>query len=275
MPHATQPVLEHRIDRPKSPTELPEILCLHGICAGAWVFPDEFITPWIDAGFAVHRISYRGHGASEGAERIQSYRLADYVSDVHSILEGFAKPPLVVGHSLGSAIAQVLLKEKMPLAGAVLMSPVPPGGLAAVSWRLLWSDPVAYQQLWVALTVGVKQVSERVGARLLFSKAEVSAPIVDFFARCTDESPWLAADLSGLPRIGPAHYDRAIDPPVWVVSGDSDRLIRPRDAAGVGDFYETDVDWVVGGSHMLMYDSGAQALAAELAAQWRAAFSKV
>ena len=35
MSQTTQPKLEHRIDRPSQPTELPEILCLHGICAGA------------------------------------------------------------------------------------------------------------------------------------------------------------------------------------------------------------------------------------------------
>lgn len=275
MSQTTQPTLEHRITRPSQPTDLPDILCLHGICAGAWVFPDEFITPWVAHGFTVHRISYRGHGESEGAEGIQRYRLADYVADVHSILATFEKPPLVVGHSLGSAIAQVLLRDQTPLAGAVLMSPVPPQGLASVSWRLLWSDPIAYQQLWVALTVGVKQVSERVGARLLFSRSEVTPEIREFFQRCTDESPWLAADLSGLPRLGPGQYDPESDPPVWVVSGENDRLIRPADVAGVGRFYQCAVDWVDGGSHMLMYDPDAVSVARRLADTWVAALKPV
>jgi pimeloyl-ACP methyl ester carboxylesterase len=46
-------------------------------------------------------------------------------------------------------------------------------------------------------------------------------------------------------------------PPVLVVSGQDDRLIRPVDASEAGHFYQTDVHWVPGGSHMLMYDGAA------------------
>ena len=253
--------IEHHIHRPALATDLPDIVCLHGICAGAWVFPMAFINPLLEAGFTVHTLSYRGHGSSDGYDGIRTWRLGDYVADVRGILQSLPQPPVVLGHSLGSAITQILLRDEDGLAAAVLMSPVPPQGLAAVSWRLLWSDPMAYQQLWVALTVGVKQVSERIGARLLFSASEVSDTIREFFATCTDESPWLAADLQGIPRIGPATYDALCHPPVLVVSGTEDRLIRPTDAADVGRFYGRGVEWVQGGSHMLMYDAEAPLLA--------------
>ncbi len=257
--------IEHHIHRPVLATDLPDIVCLHGICAGAWVFPDAFVQPLCDAGFTVHRISYRGHGSSEGYEGIRTWRLADYVADVRSILSTLSRPPVVLGHSLGSAITQVLLRDRDAMAAAVLMSPVPPQGLASVSWRLLWRDPMAYQQLWVALTVGVQHISERIGARLLFSASELTAPIREFFTSCTDESPWLAADLQGMPRIGPSHHELDVDPPVLVVSGTEDQLIRPADAADVGRFYGRGVEWVEGGSHMLMYDSSAPTLAAWIA----------
>ena len=137
------------------------------------------------------------------------------------------------------------------------MSPVPPRGLSSISLRMLWSDPMAYQQLAVALTVGVHHVSERVGARLLFSKTEITDEVRSFFSQCSDESPWLAIDLQGIPRIAPLEYDPAVMPPVLVVSGHDDRLIRPSDADEAGRFYQTDVYLVNGGSHMLMHDAGA------------------
>ena len=100
--------------------------------------------------------------------------LSDYVSDVVSILNELSEPAIVVGHSLGSAIAQVLIRDKFSLAAVVLMSLVPPKGLSTILFRIFWSDPIAYQQLAIAFTVGVHRVSEQVAARLLFSKNEVT-----------------------------------------------------------------------------------------------------
>ena len=247
--------LEHHLFEPLIHEGLPDIVMLHGICAGAWVFPRAFIEPLLDQGYRVHTLSYRGHGESEGRDRINHWRISDYVSDVKSILEELPEQAIVIGHSLGTAIAQILIRDNYPMAGVVLMSPVPPRGLSSISLRMLWSDPIAYQQLAIALTVGVHHVSERVGARLLFSKTEITDEVRWFFSQCCDESPWLALDLQGMPRIAPPNYDRDSMPPVLVVSGKDDRLIRPSDASEAGHFYQTDVHWVPGGSHMLMYDA--------------------
>ena len=249
--------LEHHVFEPKIHESLPDIVMLHGICAGAWVFPRPFIQPLLDQGYRVHTVSYRGHGESEGRDQINHWRLSDYVSDVVSVLDQRSEPVIVVGHSLGTAIAQILIHDGYPMAGVVLMSPVPPRGLSSISLRMLWSDPMAYQQLAVALTVGVHHVSERVGARLLFSKTEITDEVQSFFSQCSDESPWLAIDLQGILRIAPLEYDPAVMPPVLVVSGHDDQLIRPSDADEAGRFYQTDVYLVNGGSHMLMYDTGA------------------
>jgi len=249
--------LEHYVFEPQIHDGLPDIVMLHGICAGAWVFPRSFIEPLLDQGYRVHTLSYRGHGQSEGRDRINHWRLSDYVSDVKSILGELPEPAIVVGHSFGTAIAQVLIRDGYLMAGVVLMSPVPPRGLSSISLRMLWSDPIAYQQLVIALTVGVRHVSERVGARLLFSKTDITDEVRWFFNQCCDESPWLALDLQGMPRIAPPTYDRDSMPPVLVVSGHDDRLIRPSDADEAGRFYQTDVYLVNGGSHMLMYDAGA------------------
>jgi pimeloyl-ACP methyl ester carboxylesterase len=249
--------LEHHVFEPKTHEDLPDIVMLHGICAGAWVFPRSFLEPLLDQGYRVHTLSYRGHGESEGRDRINHWGLSDYVSDVVSILDQLPEPVIVVGHSLGTAIAQVLIRDGYLMAGVVLMSPVPPRGISSISLRMLWSDPLAYQQLAVALTVGVHHVSERVGARLLFSKTEITDEVRSFFSQCSDESPWLAIDLQGMPRIAPTDYDPAMMPPVLVVSGQDDRLIRPSDAYEAGQFYQTDVYLVNGGSHMLMFDAGA------------------
>ena len=252
--------LEHHVFEPQRHLGVPDIVMLHGICAGAWVFPNAFLEPLLDQGYRVHTLSYRGHGESEGRGRIHHWRLSDYVSDVVSILNELSKPAIVVGHSLGSAIAHVLIRDEYPLAAVVLLSPVPPKGLSTISLRMLWSDPIAYQQLAIAFTVGVHQVSDRVAARLLFSKTDVTDDVRRFMSQCCDESPWLAFDLQGFSRIAPLKYDRRRMPPVVIVSGDDDQLIRPRDATESARLYQTEVHWVGGGSHMLMYDEGANSV---------------
>jgi len=166
--------LEHHLFGPTESTPFPDIVMLHGICAGAWVFPQAFVQPLVDQGFRVHTLSYRGHGESEGKDRINHWRLSDYAEDVLSICQSLAEPPVLIGHSLGAAVAQRLLRDQEPLAAAILMSPVPPRGLSHISMRMLWPDPVAYQQLAVALTAGIHHVSERVSARLLFSSSEAT-----------------------------------------------------------------------------------------------------
>ena len=77
-------------------------------------------------------------------------------------------------------------------------------------------------------------------------------------SQCCDESPWLALDLQGFSRF-PLKYDPR-QPPVLIVSGDDDQLIRPSDATESAWLYQTDVHWVGGGSHMLMYDQGANSV---------------
>ena len=257
--------LEHHTFEPTCTPIGVDLVMLHGICAGAWVFPEHFIQPFLNVGLRVHTLSYRGHGASEGKGSIRHFRLADYVEDVISILETLEKPPLLLGHSLGTAVAQRLLRDRYPLAGLCLMSPVPPRGLGQISMRMLWSDPIAYQQLVVLMTMGVKQVSERVGARLLFSKESADPEIRAFFSHCDDESPWLAMDLQGFPRIGPIQYDPGQDPPVTVFSGAEDRMIRPADASEAARFYQTDLQLIAGGSHMLMFDADAEITAQRIA----------
>ncbi|MEE2821187.1 MAG: alpha/beta fold hydrolase [Pseudomonadota bacterium] len=223
-------------------------------------FSKAFIEPLLEQGYRVHMLSYRGHGESEGRCRIYHWRSSDYVSDVVSILRELSEPAIVVGHSLGSAIAQLLIRDRCSLAAVVLMSPVPPKGLSTISLRMLWLDLIANQKLAAAFTVGVRSVLDRVVARLLFWKTEETDDVRRFMTRCSDESPWLALDLLGFPRIATLEHDPDLKPPIVIVSGDDDQLIRPRDATESAWLYQTDVHWVSGGSHMLMYDAGVQSV---------------
>ena len=155
------------------------------------------------------------------------------------------------------AIAQRLLVNQEPLAAVVLMSPVHPRALSHISMRLLWSGPMAYKQLAVALVAGIHYVSQRVRACPLFSASEATDEVREFFSRSSDESPWIARDLQGNSSFALSQNDQDVMPPVMVASGDEDQSIHPSDSDETGPLYQCRMHWVHQGFRNLMYDRGA------------------
>lgn len=70
--------LETIARRPPQPRAgAPRVLLVHGVCVGAWVWEEHFMPYLADAGFEVHALSLRGHGASEGRARLDDWGLSD------------------------------------------------------------------------------------------------------------------------------------------------------------------------------------------------------
>src|SRR3954447_8237547 len=84
----------------------PRLLFVHGISVGAWIWDEHFLPFFANAGFEANAVSLRGHGNSEGHERIASWRLADYTQDLQEAVERIGGPVIVIGHSLGGAVVQ-------------------------------------------------------------------------------------------------------------------------------------------------------------------------
>jgi N-formylmaleamate deformylase len=103
------------------PLDGEPIVLLHGI-ADRW----ERWMPVIDSLAHSHRLlmpDLRGHARS--AKPVSGYSLSDYASDVASLLDDIeAAPAVVIGHSLGAAVAAMLAGERPDLIrGLVLEDP--------------------------------------------------------------------------------------------------------------------------------------------------------
>jgi len=95
------------------------ILLLHGhsLSRDTW---DEIARRLCDC-HQVWTLDFHGHGHSDHAP---SYQFADYVADAEAMLRVLAKPPVVVGHSLGACVAGVLAQSPhLNLRGAFLEDP--------------------------------------------------------------------------------------------------------------------------------------------------------
>ena len=64
-----------------------------------------------DRGFPTYAVSLRGHGDSGGRKRIGRTLLRHYVHDVMQTIAELPQPPVLVGHSMGALIAQLVAPQ--------------------------------------------------------------------------------------------------------------------------------------------------------------------
>jgi non-heme chloroperoxidase len=134
------PRLEIRSRLPARESARPPLLFVHGGYCDAWCWEPYFL-PWFAAkGYAAHAVSLRGHGASAGADTLYMAGLADYEADVEWAAAQLPSPPILIGHSMGAAIVELIV-AKRPVRGAALLAPIPPSGLLSVATRLATQHP--------------------------------------------------------------------------------------------------------------------------------------
>lgn len=123
-----------------------------------------------ERGFTAHTPTLRHHQLPihEGASKIASLSLRDYVGDLSAFVGALETPPLLVGHSMGGLLAQLVAARTRHI-GLIAACPAPAHGIAgstpanrrmSMPWFLrprAWAKPVpppTYERFrqWVANT---------------------------------------------------------------------------------------------------------------------------
>ncbi len=104
------------------------VVFLHGAFCGGWSF-DLFRQPFEAAGYACYAPNLPCH--QPGADRVQlaALGLQDFAASVAAAIGRLERPPVLVGHSMGGLIAQIVA-ARAPVAGLVLLAPSTPWGVA-------------------------------------------------------------------------------------------------------------------------------------------------
>ncbi len=105
----------------------PPVLMLHGAFCGGWAF-DAFRGPFESTGFAVHAPTLRHHEPNANLKKLASTSLTDYAGDLLGQVDELAEPPILIGHSLGGLLAQMIAARR-PVRAAVLIAPCAPWGV--------------------------------------------------------------------------------------------------------------------------------------------------
>ena len=97
-----------------------------------------------ERGYTAHTPTLRHHELPlhEGAMKIASLSLRDYTDDLVAFVNSLDSPPLLIGHSMGGLLAQ-LVAARTRQAGLVAACPAPAAGILACDPHKLAHDPAA------------------------------------------------------------------------------------------------------------------------------------
>ena len=252
------PVTLELISRlPKRGTARPTpVLFIHGAFAGAWCWAEYFLDYFSRHGYSAYALSLRGHGKSQGRERLWWTSLQEYVADVEQVVAGLQVAPVMVGHSMGGMIMQKYL-ERAPIPAAVLMAPVPPEGLIGVSSWLALRDPLLFQEINLIQFFGPHFATLDGAHRAIFSPDMPIQQVVQYFGRMQPESQRAMMDMVwlDLPRLPDAL------PPALVLGGERDVLIPPAFLATTARAFSAQLQIFPGMAHAMMLEAGWRSVA--------------
>ena len=241
--------LERVSKSPAAPNGLPPILFIHGAWHGAWCWDEYFLDDFVARGFEVHALSLRGHGASEGREKLRFTRMRDYVADVASVVDSLPRKPILVGHSMGGFVTQKYLETHV-VPGAALLASAPPKGVWRTLLRMTGERPL--DVLKTNLTWSLWPiVSDPARARAAFFSADMpEADVARFQAKLQDESYLGFLDFLALDLVDP----RKNRSPVFVLGGRDDAIFRPAEVEATARAYGARAHMIDGLAHDVMLE---------------------
>lgn len=257
----------HTLHRPGTAadhaTRSPQLLFVHGghATAGCW---DAHFLPYFSArGFDCRAIDLAGHGKSEGRERLDSFGIDDYVEDVVQIARGLDAPPLLIGHSMGTVVVERAL-ERQAAPAAVLMAPVPPGGILGATMNIAFRQPSFFTEQARATQGRYSATTLQTIRDVYYSAETTDADVIRFGHLFQAESRRAILDLTLLGmRLG----GRRPKLPLLVLGGQTDAVFPPGLLPLTASRWQADLAVIPRAGHTLMLDAHWRA-AAERIAEW-------
>jgi pimeloyl-ACP methyl ester carboxylesterase len=210
------------------------LLFVHGMWHAAWCWAEHFLPYLARQGYTCQALSLRGHGGSEGRERLRWTSLADYVADVAQVAGRLPSPPVLVGHSMGGMIVQKYL-ETHPAPAAVLLASAPPRGLVPATLRVARHQPLAFLQVNLTLSMWPVVSTPDLAREAFFTADMAEDKVQGYFSRLQDESYRAYLDMLALNLPRP----KRITTPLLVLGADDDRLITPAEVEATARAYGT------------------------------------
>lgn len=241
--------------QPASNPRPTPLLFVHGASHGAWYWAN-FLDYFAAHGYAAYAPNLRGHGASEGRDRLRWAHISDFVQDVAQVAGELPRPPVVIGHSSGGLIVQKYL-ETHPAAAGILLASVPPAGMLALTLRLARRHPRDVLRTLLAFSPHAYLNTPMLVRESFFSTDCPDDIVSECWRQIEPDSGLATLEMLGfgLPR------PERVKVPVLVMGAVNDRQIRRADVEATARAYGTQAVVVPEMAHHMMLEHGWQGVA--------------
>lgn len=241
---------------PQSQMHSTPLLFVHGAWHAAWCWEEHFLDYFAGCGYAAYALSLRGHGGSDGHERLRSVRLSEYVADVAQVVRCLPAPPILIGHSMGGAVVQQYLAVQ-PTPAGVLLASVPPAGALSATLRVARRHPIRLARANLTFSLYPLVSTPRLAREAFFSADMPEETVRRYFTRIQDESYLGFLDML-VPHV---HRAGRVRTPVLVMGAADDALFYRWEVAATARAYNTQAVIFPGMAHDMMLEAGWQAVA--------------
>jgi non-heme chloroperoxidase len=248
---------------PRKRAARPPVVMIHGAFCGGWVFED-WRAPFEAKDFRVHTPTLRYHDCGRNPPpELGTTSVLDYAADLEILLDDLEQPAILVGHSMGGLLVQMLAARR-PVRAAVLLAPSAPWGVLPstsfeiVSAQALYMVGDFWKQIlrpthWIAAANSLDMLPEA-------TRDKVFARFVPESGQATFEIMHWPLDLNRAAQVDP----RAVTCPILCLSGARDRINPPATVRRIAQRYEGRVIYeeLASHSHWLIGEPGWEKTAA-------------
>lgn len=201
------------------------IVMIHGMWGGGWYW-ENYKSFFEQRGYHCRAPTLRFHDVDPKGPpdpRLGTTSLLDYVEDIEKEVSQVDTQPVVMGHSMGGLIAQIV-GSRMQAKALVLLAPAPPAGIIALK-------PSMIRSFWTAVTTWgfwrkpIRQNFDEAAYSMLHLVPPAERKKI--FSRFVYESGRAVWEIGFwfLDRQNAARVDEAnVSCPVLVVAGGQDRI---------------------------------------------------
>lgn len=114
------------------------VLMVHGMASGQWAW-DNYRSVLEAAGYHCLPVTLPYHNTDPAADadaQLGTASLLDYAAALEQQIRALPEKPIVIGHSMGGLLAQILAARDL-VSAAVLITPAPPAGILALTPSVL------------------------------------------------------------------------------------------------------------------------------------------
>ena len=234
----------------------PPLLFVHGAWHDAWCWDVHFLDYFVQHGFNVHAVSLRGHGGSEGREKLRWMRIAQYVDDVVAAADQLESQPIVIGHSMGGHVVQKYLERRVAPA-AVLLASLPPAGALRTTLRILRRHPWIFLKMNLTLSLQPLVATPELAREYFFSQELSDGQLQGYWEQLQDESYMSFLDMLVLNLPKP----QKVRTTMLVLGAEMDAVFSVDEVEATARAYNTKAEIFNGMAHDMMLEPGWQLVA--------------